>query len=138
MRKNQNTRLAIASLGALCLLSSCTLEEDNTTPYWSTKYTVEMTNNTTGATEKRTATLMVWFRNGRTEGVVETGIVGMFAGNRRIFEARWDGDADFGLYRGEGEDAILVFTGNLEGDKMYLSSTDEENNTTTYILQKSK
>ena len=70
MRKNQNTRLAIAALGALCLLSSCTLEEDNTTPYWSTKYTVEMTNNTTGATEKRTATLMVWFRNGRTEGVV--------------------------------------------------------------------
>ena len=138
MRKSHNTRLAIATLGALCLLSSCSLDQDNTTPYWSTTYPVEMTNNTTGATEKHIATLCVWFRNGRTEGVVETGIVGMFAGNRRIFEARWDGDSDFGLYHGDEEKSYLVFSGTLEGDKMHLSASDEEGNTTTYILQKSK
>lgn len=136
MRKDKNMRLAIATLGALCLLSSCALEQDDATPCWSTTYPVEMVNNTTGATEKHTATLLVWFRNGKTEGVVETGIVGMFAGNRRIFVAEWDGDSAFGLYQWDKEASYLVFSGTLEGDKMHLSTMDAEGNTKTYTLQK--
>ena len=137
--KRDKKGIAIAALGALCLLSSCNLDKYNRGPeiYWTGEYPVEMLDNTGGAWSGHTATISVWFRCSNTIGVVETAIVGQFAGNRRTFEAKWDGDSAFGLYLNDCKDQPqLIFSGELDGDKLALTRTGEEGSDQTYILTK--
>ena len=138
--KRDKRSIAIAALGALCLLSSCNLDKYNQGPetYWTAEYPVEMLDNTTGVWNGHTAIISVWFSCGKKIGVVETSIVGQFAGNRRTFEAKWDGDTAFGLYLNDCKEPRLVFSGELDGDKLALTRAGEEGSDQTYILTKKK
>ncbi len=139
MKKSR--RLAIATLGALCLLSSsCSLEAPQQTqpPVYYGEFPVEMINNTTGETEEHTMVMVAYFWRSNMECYVETGIAGMYGANRHIYEARWDNDKDFALYERWGDSAQGPrYLGTLDGDKMTLTKMDDAGEVVgTYVLKK--
>lgn len=139
MKKSRN--LAIATLGALCLLgSSCSLDapQQALPPRWVGEFPVEMINGSTGETEEHTMVMAVYFWRSNMECYVETGIAGMYGSNRHIYEARWDNDKDFALYERWGDSAQGPrYLGTLDGDKMTLKKLDDEGEVVcTYELKK--
>ncbi len=139
MKKSR--RLAIATLGALCLLSSsCSLDAPQTVqpPVYYGEFPVEMINGTTGETEAHTMVMAVYFWRANMECYVETGIAGMFGTNRIIYEARWDNGKDFSLFERWGDASRGPrYTGSVDGSKMILTKMDDAGEVVaTYELKK--
>lgn len=124
----KNRTLAIATLGALCLLSSCNLDMPQQTqpPVWYSERPVEMINGTTGETETHTSVMALTFYNANMECLIERGIVDIIAYNRVAYEARWDNDKEFALFETYGpKDRGPRYKGMINGKKMTLNSLDE-------------
>lgn len=139
MKKSRN--LAIATLGALCLLSSsCSLEAPQQVmpPVYYGEFPVEMTNGTTGEIEAHTMVMAVYFWHSQMECYVETGIAGLYSANRIIYEVRWDNGKDFSLYDRWGDASRGPrYVGFVEGDKMVLTKMDDAGEVVgTYVLKK--
>lgn len=137
-----NRRIALATLGALCMLSSCTLDDQMAipTPVWEGEFKVQMINGSTGETEDHVGDIFVYFRNEKLQCVVEKSIRGLFAGNRYVYETRWAEDGKtFDLVQTYGEHVLRVYDGALEGDAMTLNWYDDKGDIAgTYQLKKRK
>lgn len=141
MIMKKSRRLAIATLGALCLLSSsCSLDapQQAQPPVYYGEFPVEMINNTTGETEEHTMVMAVYFWRAGMECYIETGIAGLLGANRHIYEARWDSDKDFSLFERWGDSARGPrYLGSLDGDRMTLKKLDDAGEVAdTYELKK--
>ena len=139
MKKSRN--LAIATLGALCLLgSSCSLDapQQALPPRWVGEFPVEMINGSTGETEEHTMVMAVYFWRAGMECYIETGIAGLLGANRHIYETRWNDDKDFSLYERWGDSARGPrYLGSLGGDRMTLKKLDDAGEVAdTYELKK--
>ena len=137
-----NKRLALATLGALCMLCSCSIDDKMAvpTPVWNGEFKVQMINSSTGETEDHVGDIIVYFRNGKLQGVVEKAIRGLFAGNRFVYEARWSEDGkSFDLVQTFGEHVLRVYDGVIENDAMTLNWYDDNGDIAeTYHLNKKK
>lgn len=139
MKKSRS--FAIATLGALCLLSSsCSLDVPQATepPVYVGEFPVEMINGSTGETEEHTMVMVAYFWRANMECYIETGIVGMIGANRLIYEARWDSRNDFSLYERWGDASRTPrYIGSVDVNKMVLKKMDDAGEVEkTYELKK--
>lgn len=135
----RRTRIAAASLGALCLLSACSKLGQDGFVYWNGEYIVKMTSNTDGSVTERKGTMTLYFRNDGTECVIQTGIEGLYAVNRVTYATTWDSQTDFLLSQKEDPKMTPVFRGTIENDKLILRGCSGTTNMLpTYILHKRK
>ena len=67
-----NRRIALATLGALCMLSSCSLDDKMAvpTPVWEGEFKVQMINGSTGETEDHVGDIFVYFFLVRESGIL--------------------------------------------------------------------
>lgn len=132
-------RVAFVVSGFLCLaFAACTkVGADPYSDYaWAGEYPIKTLNGTTGDMEDHSGVIMLQFLNSGIECIVDTGISGLFALNRRKFEVRWSGKDSFALYRSSGGQSLLVYSGTITGEKMTLQALSCDSVAATYELQR--
>ena len=113
---------AIIAVALSCaLFSSCTKEEsgpacDNV--LWTGTYPSRMLNNDTKEWEEWTSYISLQFCHAGLECIVDTGIVGLLAINRSIYEVKWHSKESFTLCKTNGGQTIQDYSGTINGDKM--------------------
>ena len=113
---------AIIAVALSCaLFSSCTKEEsgpacDNV--LWTGTYPSRMLNNDTKEWEEWTSCISLQFCHAGLECIVDTGIVGLLAINRSIYEVKWHSKESFTLCKTNGGQTIQDYSGTINGDKM--------------------
>ena len=113
---------AIIAVALSCaLFSSCTKEEiepafDNV--LWTGTYPSRMLNNDTKEWEELTSCISLQFCHVGLECIVDTGIVGLLAINRSIYEVKWHSKESFTLCKTNGGQTIQYYSGTINGDKM--------------------
>ena len=113
---------AIIGVALACaLVSSCTKEESGSASdnvLWTGTFPCQMLNNDTKEMEERTACISLQFRHSGLECIVYTGIVGMYAMNRTIYEVKWYSKENFTLCKTNGGQTIQYYSGTIKGNKM--------------------
>lgn len=143
-----NKRLAIATMGILCLMTSCSWNNQIWVPndLWVGKFTIQMPVGTGDKVEDRDATIEVYFSDDKKVGVVTMSLDGMFAGNRTYYDVKWEDESTFGFYgypRAVGHDeepkVRQYFDGTISGDQMTLRAHTQEGEIgTVYQLTRKK
>ena len=135
-------RLTAALAGVMCLtLVSCSKESrDAYSNYvWCGEFPVQTENGTTGEREDHTGTIitiMLQFRHGGNECILDTGIAGLFAVNRRKFEVRWSGKDHFALYSYSGHQSLHEYSGTIKSETMALQALNCDSVAATYELSR--
>ena len=113
---------AIIAVALSCaLFSSCTKEEsgpafDNV--LWMGTYPSRMLSSDTKEWEEWTSCISLQFCHVGLECIVDTGIVGLLAINRSIYEVKWHSKESFTLCKTNGGQTIQYYSGTINGDKM--------------------
>ena len=135
-------RLTAALAGVMCLtLVSCSKESrDAYSDYvWCGEFPVQTENGTTGEREDHTGTIitiMLQFRHGGNECILDTGIAGLFAVNRRKFEVRWSGKDHFALYSYSGHQSLHEYSGTIKSETIDLQALNCDSVAATYELSR--
>ena len=132
-------KVVLAVFGILCLMCvACTKEE--TDPYsdyvWTGEYPIKIQNGATGEREDHTGTIMLQFLHGGNECILDTGIAGLFAVNRRKFEVRWSGKDQFALYSYSGHQSLHEYSGTIKSETMALQALNCDSVAATYELSR--
>ena len=131
------TFAAIASVICLTLVSCTKESRDAYSDYvWCGEYPVKTENGTTGEMENHTGTIMLQFLNSGNECIIDTGIVGLIAANRRKFEVRWSGKDSFALYSYSGHQSLLEYTGTIRSETIELQALNCDSIAVTYELSR--
>ena len=113
---------AVIGVALACtLFSSCTKEENGSAfdnVLWMGSYPSKMLNNDTKEWEEKTSYISLQFRHSGLECIVDTGIVGLLASNRSIYEVKWYSKEKFTLCKTNGGQTIQYYSGTIKGDKM--------------------
>lgn len=112
---------SIIGVTLICVVSSsCTKEESSAyeSAIWSGTYPAQMLNNDTKEMEDHTGCITLQFCHSGLECIVDTGIVGMLATNRTIYEVNWYSKENFTLFKTQGGQTIQYYSGIIKGDKM--------------------
>ena len=113
---------AIIGVALACaLFSSCTKEESGSAfdnVLWTGTYPSQTLNNDTKEMEDHTSCISLQFCHSRLECIVDTGIVGLYAMNRRIYEVKWYSKDNFTLCKTNGGQTIQYYSGTIKGNKM--------------------
>lgn len=114
--------LAIISVALTCaMMPSCTKEESASvfdSVLWTGTYPSQMLNNDTKEMEEWTSFIALQFCHSGTECIVDTGIAGLLATNRTIYEVKWYSKDNFTLCRTQGGQTIQYYSGNINGNRM--------------------
>ena len=132
-------RLTAALAGVMCLtLVSCSKESrDAYSDYvWCGEFPVQTENGTTGEREDHTGTIMLQFLHGGNECILDTGITGLFAVNRRKFEVRWSEKDQFALYSYSGNQSLHEYSGTIKNETMDLQALNCDGIAATYALSR--
>lgn len=103
------------------LFSSCSKDEypsayDET--QWFCIYPVQMQNNDTGEQSEHMACISLQFYQSGTKCSVDTGIVGMIASNRTVYEVKWYSESVFSLCESNAGQTIHYYSGTISGNIM--------------------
>ena len=113
---------AIIGVALVCaLFSSCTKEEIGPAcdkVLWTGTYPSRMLNNDTKEWEEWTSCISLQFCHVGLECIVDTGIVGLLAINRSIYEVKRHSKESFTLCKTNGGQTIQYYSGTINGDKM--------------------
>ena len=113
---------AIIGVALSCaLFSSCTKEESGSAfdnVLWTGTYPSQMLNNDTKEWEEWTSCISLQFCHSGLECIVDTGIVGLLASNRSIYEVKGDSKENFTLCKTNGGQTIQYYSGTIKGNKM--------------------
>lgn len=135
-------RIVFAAVGALCILcAACSKEEPD--PYarvadtrWVGTYAVRTENGTTGELEDHTGTMVLQFSQDGKSCIVETGIEGLYASNRKTLHVGWSDGARFTLSEASECYAMIYYSGAVRGDKMALQALSCDGVAANYELSR--
>ena len=132
-------RFTVALASMMCLaLVSCSKESLNAySDYvWCGEYPVQTINGTAGEMEDHTGTVMLQFLHSGNECIIDTGMAGLIAANRRKFEVRWYGKDSFALYSYSGHQSLHEYSGTIKSETMDLQALNCDGIAATYKLSK--
>ncbi len=134
--KVEMKHMAVAALAALLLVCACTKFKENpyATSIWSGEFPTQTQNGTTGELEDQTGVICLYFRKDAEECIVETGIAGLFAVNRKTYQARWSNQVTFTLYESAEGQSLDCYSGGISGSTLTLQALNCDGVAATYKL----